>query len=81
MAEMMGTCPQWAFIKAIQVQGDSNWCGKHVALIIGCEEVNKPPPTLEGLINRYNRWVSTERLHTKTLSSFAAQEATCQTIE
>jgi hypothetical protein len=44
--------------------------------MIGCEEDDKLPPTLEGLINRYNRWVSTKRLHTKTLGSFAAREAT-----
>ena len=48
--------------------------------MIGCEEDDKPPPTLEGLINRYNRWVSTKRLHTKTLGSFAAQEATQATL-
>jgi hypothetical protein len=69
MAEMKGTRPQWAFIQAVQVQGDSNWSGQHFALMIGCEEDNKLPPTLEGLINRYNRWVSTKRLHTKTLGS------------
>jgi hypothetical protein len=48
--------------------------------MIGCEEDDKLPPTLEGLINRYNRWVSTKRLHTKTLGSFVAQEATQATL-
>jgi hypothetical protein len=80
MAEMMGTRPQWAFIKAIQAQGDSDWSGQHFALMIGCEEDDKPPPTLEGLINRYNRWVSTKRLHTKSLGSFATQDATQATL-
>jgi hypothetical protein len=69
MAEMKGTRPQWVFIQAVQVQGDSDWSGQHFALMIGCEEDDKLPPTLEGLINRYNRWVSTKRLHTKTLGS------------
>jgi hypothetical protein len=48
--------------------------------MISCKENNKPPPTLEGLINCYNRWVSTKRLYTKTLSSFAAQEAAQATL-
>jgi len=51
MAEMKGTRPQWAFIKAVQSQGDSDWSGQHFTLIIGCEEDNKPPLTLKGLIN------------------------------
>jgi hypothetical protein len=80
MAEMKGTRPQWAFIQAVQAQGDTDWSGQHFALMIGCEEDDKPPPTLEGLINRYNRWVSTKRLHTKTLGSFVAQEATQATL-
>jgi hypothetical protein len=46
----------------------------------GCKEDDKPPPTLKGLINRYNRWVSTKRLHTKTLGSFAAQDAAQATM-
>jgi hypothetical protein len=80
MAEMKGTRPQWAFIQAVQAQGDTNWSGQHFALMIGCEEDDKPLPTLKGLINRYNRWVSTKRLHTRTLGSFAAQEATQATL-
>jgi hypothetical protein len=80
MAEMKGTRPQWAFIQAVQAQGDSDWSGQHFALMIGCEEDDKPPPTLQGLINRYKRWISTKRLHTKTLGSFAAQEATQATL-
>jgi hypothetical protein len=48
--------------------------------VISCKEDDKPPPTLGGLINRCNRWVSTKRLHTKTLGSFAAQEATEATL-
>ena len=73
---MKGARPQWAFIHAVQAQGDSDWSGQHLALMIGSEEDDKPPPTLQGLINRYNRWVSTKRLHTRTLGSFSAQEAT-----
>jgi hypothetical protein len=80
MAEMKGTRPQWAFIQAVQAQGDTNWSGQHFALMIGCKEDDKPLPTLKGLINRYNRWVSTKRLHTRTLGSFAAQEATQATL-
>jgi hypothetical protein len=48
--------------------------------MIGCEEDDKPPPTLEGLINCYKRWISTKRLHTKTLGSFAAQETAHATL-
>ncbi|KAF2022520.1 hypothetical protein EK21DRAFT_95648 [Setomelanomma holmii] len=55
MAEMKGTRPQWAFIKAVQELGDSDWSRQHFALMIGCEEDNKTPLTLEGLINRYWR--------------------------
>jgi hypothetical protein len=80
MAEMKGTRPQWAFIQAVQAQGDSDWSGQHFALMIGCEEDDKPPPTLEGLINRYKRWISTKRLHIKTLGSFAAQETAQATL-
>jgi hypothetical protein len=80
MAEMKGTRPQWAFIQAVQAQGNSDWSGQHFALMIGCKEDDKPPPTLEGLINRYHRWVSTKRLYTKALGSFAAQEATQATL-
>jgi hypothetical protein len=80
MAEMKGTRPQWAFIQAVQAQGDTDWSGQHFTLMIGCEEDDKPPPTLEGLINLYKRWVSTKRLHTKTLGSFAAQDATKATL-
>ncbi|KAL7771407.1 hypothetical protein CFE70_001350 [Pyrenophora teres f. teres 0-1] len=61
MAEMKGTRAQWAFINAVQAHGDSDWSGQHFALIIGCEEDEKTPPSLEGLINRYRRWVSTKR--------------------
>ncbi|KAF2822398.1 hypothetical protein CC86DRAFT_372922 [Ophiobolus disseminans] len=42
-----------------------------ITIMIGCEEDVKDPLTLEGLINRYCRWISTKQLHTKTLSSFA----------
>jgi hypothetical protein len=80
MAEMKGTSPQWAFIQAVQVQGNSNWPGQHFALMIGCKEDNKTTPTLKELINRYNWWVSTKQLHTKTLSSFAAQDAAQATL-
>lgn len=76
MAEMAGTRPQWAFIKAVQAQGDSEWSGQHFALMISCEEDNKTPPTLEGLINRYRRWISIKQVHAKSLGSFSAQEAT-----
>jgi hypothetical protein len=48
--------------------------------MISCEEDAKTPPTLEGLINRYRRWVSTKQIHTKTLSSFTAQEALLPTL-
>jgi hypothetical protein len=51
MAEMKGTRPQWAFIQSVQAQGDSDWSGQHFALMISCEEDNKDPPTIEGLIN------------------------------
>ncbi|KAK1912655.1 hypothetical protein P3342_004591 [Pyrenophora teres f. teres] len=80
MAEMKGTRAQWAFINAVQAHGDSDWSGQHFALMIGCEEDEKTPPSLEGLINRYRRWVSTKRHHTKILGSFAAQEATPPTL-
>jgi hypothetical protein len=49
--------------------------------MISCEEDNKDPPTIEGLINRYRQWTSTKRTHTKTLSSFVAQEATLAITE
>jgi hypothetical protein len=32
MAEMKGTRPQWAFIQAVQAQGDSDWSGQHQPL-------------------------------------------------
>lgn len=81
MTEMKGTCPQWAFIQAVQAQGDSDWAGQHFALMIGCEEDEKTPPTVEGLINRYRRWISTKRLHTKTIGSFATQGSTPPTLD
>jgi hypothetical protein len=80
MAEMKDTRPQWAFIQAVQAQGDTDWSGQHFTLMIGCKEDDKPPPTLEGLINRYKRWISTKQLHTKTLGSFAAQETAQATL-
>lgn len=49
--------------------------------MIGCEEDEKTPPTLEGLINQYQQWISTRRVHTKTIGSFAAQEATHATLD
>jgi hypothetical protein len=49
--------------------------------MISCEEDNKDPPTIKGLINQYRRWTSTKQTHTKTLSSFAAQEATLAITE
>jgi hypothetical protein len=76
MAEMKGTRPQWAFIQAIEAQGDADWSGQHFTLMIGCEEDAKTPLTLEGLINRYRRWIATKRTHTKTLGSFAAKDST-----
>ena len=80
MAEMKGTRPQWAFIQAVEAQGDADWSNQHFTLIIGCEEDNKVPPTLEALINRYRRWIATKRTHTKTLGSFAAQNGTQATL-
>ncbi|KAF2819121.1 hypothetical protein CC86DRAFT_335874, partial [Ophiobolus disseminans] len=80
MAEMKGTRPQWTFIKAVQAHGDADWSGQHFAVMIGCEEDVKDPPTLEGLINRYRRWISTKQLHTKTLGSFATQDVTPPTL-
>jgi hypothetical protein len=80
MAEMKSTRPQWAFIQAVQVQGNSDWSGQNSALMISCKEENKPPPTLKGLINHYNWWVPTKRLHTKALGSFAAQRAIQATL-
>ncbi|KAF1946550.1 hypothetical protein EJ02DRAFT_430502 [Clathrospora elynae] len=76
MAEMKGTRPQWAFIQAVEAQGDADWSNQHFTLMIGCEEDNKTPPTLEALINRYRRWISTKRTHTKCLGSFAAKDGT-----
>jgi hypothetical protein len=55
MAEMKGTRPQWAFIQAVEAQGDADWSNQHFTLMIGCEEDDKTPPTLEALINRYRR--------------------------
>jgi hypothetical protein len=55
MAEMKGTRPQWAFIQAIEAQGDANWSSKHFTLMVGYEEDNKTPPTLGGLINQYHQ--------------------------
>lgn len=80
MAEMKGTRPQWAFIQAVEAQGDADWSNQHFTLMIGCEEDNKVPPTLEALINRYRRWIATKRTHTKTLGSFAAQNGTQATL-
>jgi hypothetical protein len=37
---------------------------------------DKTPPTLEALINQYRQWISTKRIYTKTLGSFAAQDGT-----
>jgi hypothetical protein len=48
--------------------------------MIGCKEDDKLPPTLKELINCYKRWISTKRLHTKTLGSFAAQKMTLATL-
>jgi hypothetical protein len=76
MAEMKGTRPQWAFIQAVEAQGDADWSNQHFTLMIGCEEDNKAPPTLEALINRYRRWIATKRTHTKTLGSFVAKDST-----
>ncbi|KAI1669683.1 hypothetical protein L13192_07142 [Pyrenophora tritici-repentis] len=53
IAEMKGTRPQWAFIQAIEAQGDADWSNQHFTLMISCEEDKKDPPTLEALINRY----------------------------
>jgi hypothetical protein len=80
MAEMKGTRPQWAFIQAIEAQGDADWSNQHFTLMIGCEEDEKTPPTLEALINRYRRWISTKRIHAKTLGSFAAKDNTKATL-
>ena len=80
MAEMKDTRPQWAFINAVQAQGHSDWSGQHFSLMIGCEEDEKPPPTLEGLINRFRRWVSTRRLNNTILGSFATQQAQSPTL-
>ena len=80
MAEMKGTRPQWAFIQAIEAQGDADWSNQHFTLMIGCEEDDKTPPTLEALINRYRRWISTKRIHTKALGSFAAKDDTQATL-
>ncbi|PZD22479.1 hypothetical protein A1F97_11378, partial [Pyrenophora tritici-repentis] len=60
MAEMKGTRPQWAFIQAVEAQGDADWSNQHFTLMIGCEEDKKDPPTLEALINRYRRWIATK---------------------
>jgi hypothetical protein len=76
MAEMKGTRPQWAFIQAIEAHGDADWSNQHFTLILGCKEDDKTPPTLEALINRYRRWISTKRIDTKTLGSFAAKDGT-----
>jgi hypothetical protein len=76
MAEMEGTRPQWAFIQAVEAQGDADWSNQHFTLMIGCEEDAKTPPTLEALINRYRRWIATKRTHTKSLGSFAAKDST-----
>jgi hypothetical protein len=48
--------------------------------MIGCEEDDKTPPTLKALINRYRRWISTKRINTKTLGSFAAKDDTQATL-
>ena len=48
--------------------------------MIGCEEDNKDPPTLEALINRYRRWITTKRTHTKAFGSFATQNSTQATL-
>jgi hypothetical protein len=80
MAEMKGTRPQWAFIQAVEAQGDADWSNQHFTLMIGCEEDEKTPPTLEALINRYRRWIATKRTHTKTLGSFAAKDSTQATL-
>jgi hypothetical protein len=48
--------------------------------MIGCEEDDKTPPTLEALINRYRRWIATKRTHTKSLGSFAAKDGTQATL-
>jgi hypothetical protein len=53
MAEMKGTRPQWAFIQAIEAQGDADWSNQHFTLMIGCEEDDNTPPMLEALINQY----------------------------
>jgi lysyl-tRNA synthetase class I len=76
MAEMEGTRPQWAFIQAVEAQGDADWSTQHFTLMIDCEEDNKTPPTLEALINRYRRWIATKRTHSKTLGSFAVKDGT-----
>jgi hypothetical protein len=76
MAEMKGTHPQWAFIQAVEAQGDADWSNQHFTLMIGCGEDNKTPPTLEALINRYQRWIATKRTHMKSLGSFAAKDST-----
>jgi hypothetical protein len=44
--------------------------------MIGGKEDDKTPPTLEALINQYCQWISTKRIYTKTLGSFAAQDGT-----
>jgi hypothetical protein len=80
MAEMKGTRPQWAFIQAVEAQGDADWSNQHFTLMIGCEEDDKTPPTLEALINRYRRWIATKRTHTKSLGSFAAKDGTQATL-
>jgi hypothetical protein len=80
MAEMKGTRPQWAFIQAVEAQEDADWSNQQFTLMIGCEEDDKTPLTLEALINRYRRWIATKRTHTKTLSSFAAQNSTQATL-
>jgi hypothetical protein len=46
---MKGANPQWAFIPAIEAQGDANWSSQHLTLLIGCEKDFKTLPTLEGL--------------------------------
>ncbi|KAG9388377.1 hypothetical protein A1F94_001269 [Pyrenophora tritici-repentis] len=35
MAEMKGTRPQWAFIQAVEAQGDADWSNQHFTLMIG----------------------------------------------
>jgi hypothetical protein len=55
IAKMKGTRPQWAFIQAVEAQGDADWSSQHFTLIIGCEEDNKTPLTLKALINQYQR--------------------------